>query len=708
MMYRNGFTSWVGLLTWMMVVGGVFGNLVVVSESRTGIVSSPEGFHAGFSPGVVGRIDRLVLNQDLGFDDAKFWPNVRLDQGELVVSSGGGIGGMRKTERELVIPDKLGKRAVVTFGGTVNVTFEGLSFLVEQSRAGLEQGLVGMWDVDGDGAHVLYDACTFAVDEMAFAVLNNTEGLIWNVVAQGLVGSVSKGPFTYRNVVFKDHKSWVEAPKKVIKVKDPLDVTWLREIQESQASRLEVHLTTDLSVDLCMLANASNGYLTGPIPVRRPVVIQAHRHVLKFSPQVVQQGFLKIDRHPLMIKRAVLDFQEVDTRAIKALNGCHIWGCSLAFSAFPMESQGLACTLSLKNSTVVTPGGINDKPEGSPISFPTVVSSGFCLLNVDFSSDPNLSHSVPPFTCRTPESLVIAGVNAGPDRALGSIEITVIALLVAGIIAVAICLVIAFGLSANKWKMRNQFMRTFAKKAPETSSSDGLPDSIVVSPDPEMGMYAPHIDMDFKLVTDKAPMWIFEEIFNQSNYERDNSFVLGEQIAAGGFGVVYKGTWKGIPVAIKTVVFQDKGRKELQQNKERARAIVEAAISSSVAHPNIVQTYAFSFKRVSKRGMVDEVSENDKTPHVGSVKKIKHPPRLTNWKLYMVQVSLRTNSGTKSLHMHHREYLPVIGKLVTCFINFLNRGPSFDGNSPKRLQVNAHCDVYHVQRDNICSPEHCS
>lgn len=662
--------SWVGLLTWMMVWGGVLGNLVVVSESKTGIVSSPEGFHAGFTPGVAGRINRLVVNLDLWFDDARFWPNVRLDHGELVVSSGGFDGG-EKMVRELVIPEKAMKRAVVTFGGSSNITFEGLSFLIERSSKELDQGLVGLWNVDGNDAQVLYDKCTFAVDQRAFDILNNTQGLIWDE-AQGLVGSVSHGPFTYQNSVFKLQKSWVEAPREVIRVKDPKDVSWLKEIQRPGASRLEVHLTTDISVDLCMLANASNGKLSGPIPVKRPVVIQAHNHILQFSPEVVQHGFLKIDQYPLMLKRAVLDFQDVDTRTIRTLNGCHIWGCSLAFSAFPTESQGLACTLSMKNSTVITPGGIHDKPESSPISFPTVVSSGFCLLNVKFSTDNSLSHSVPSFPCKNSDAYAIAGVNSSdPNRALGSIEITVIALLVAGIIAVAICLIVAFGLSANKWSLSNQFMQKFVKKAPTSSSSDGLPDSIVVSPDPEMGIYAPRIDMDFKLMTDKAPMWIFEEIFNQSNYQRDHSFVLGEQIAAGGFGVVYKGTWKGIPVAIKTVVFQDKGHKELQQNKERARAIVEAAISSSVAHPNIVQTYAFSFKRVSKRSTADEDSEkqlNVKTPHAGSAKKINRPRRLTNWKLYMVQVSRIIN--TKPSSEHGREPFTALIVFTIFFVYF--------------------------------------
>jgi len=46
---------------------------------------------------------------------------------------------------------------------------------------------------------------------------------------------------------------------------------------------------------------------------------------------------------------------------------------------------------------------------------------------------------------------------------------------------------------------------------------------------------------------------------------------------------VYRGTWRNLPVAVKTVVFQDQ---TCGSEKAQKRAITEAAITSSVSHPN--------------------------------------------------------------------------------------------------------------------------
>lgn len=59
---------------------------------------------------------------------------------------------------------------------------------------------------------------------------------------------------------------------------------------------------------------------------------------------------------------------------------------------------------------------------------------------------------------------------------------------------------------------------------------------------------------------------------------------------------MYKGRWRGLPVAIKTVMFQDL---EGQNSKQRERAVYEAAISSSVVHRNVVQTYNYFFRRLT-------------------------------------------------------------------------------------------------------------
>ncbi|KAG2428190.1 hypothetical protein HXX76_011870 [Chlamydomonas incerta] len=62
--------------------------------------------------------------------------------------------------------------------------------------------------------------------------------------------------------------------------------------------------------------------------------------------------------------------------------------------------------------------------------------------------------------------------------------------------------------------------------------------------------------------------------------------VLGK----GSFGVVYMGTWRGLRVAVKTLVVHDAllGR----EGRQRHRAILEAAISKSLQHPHCISTYA--------------------------------------------------------------------------------------------------------------------
>eukprot|EP00803_Ostreobium_quekettii_P010200 evm.model.scf_1470.2 EVM.evm.TU.scf_1470.2 scf_1470:13217-18807(-) len=108
----------------------------------------------------------------------------------------------------------------------------------------------------------------------------------------------------------------------------------------------------------------------------------------------------------------------------------------------------------------------------------------------------------------------------------------------------------------------------------------------------------------------------------------DTPAKIERQIAVGGCGVVYKGTWKGVPVAIKTVVFQDL---EDMVSRQRQRAVLEAAISSSVAHRNIVQTYSYSFKRLEATTI--QPLEKRKYPII-----VKESMEGTvDWKLYIVQ-----------------------------------------------------------------------
>ncbi|GAX80144.1 hypothetical protein CEUSTIGMA_g7582.t1 [Chlamydomonas eustigma] len=70
---------------------------------------------------------------------------------------------------------------------------------------------------------------------------------------------------------------------------------------------------------------------------------------------------------------------------------------------------------------------------------------------------------------------------------------------------------------------------------------------------------------------------------------------LMELMGEGSYGKVFRGKWKGHEVAVKSMVLPIK----LSGAEHRERmAIMEAAISSSLSHPNIVKTHTYSLKPV--------------------------------------------------------------------------------------------------------------
>ena len=63
---------------------------------------------------------------------------------------------------------------------------------------------------------------------------------------------------------------------------------------------------------------------------------------------------------------------------------------------------------------------------------------------------------------------------------------------------------------------------------------------------------------------------------------------LQEQVGKGGFGAVYKGTWRGAIVAVKHAICNVEDAESLEQS------IREVVLSKKLSHPNVVQTYAWT------------------------------------------------------------------------------------------------------------------
>ena len=95
-----------------------------------------------------------------------------------------------------------------------------------------------------------------------------------------------------------------------------------------------------------------------------------------------------------------------------------------------------------------------------------------------------------------------------------------------------------------------------------------------------MALSPTHSILDSSCTSKAATSWFKMVCMQVSMDEID----LAEQIGKGGFGAVYKGTWRGAPVAVKYAVCN------VQDADSIEGAIREVVLSKKMSHPHVVST----------------------------------------------------------------------------------------------------------------------
>eukprot|EP00878_Enallax_costatus_P007009 GHUV01007345.1.p1 GENE.GHUV01007345.1~~GHUV01007345.1.p1 ORF type:complete len:1094 (+),score=299.39 GHUV01007345.1:294-3575(+) len=84
-----------------------------------------------------------------------------------------------------------------------------------------------------------------------------------------------------------------------------------------------------------------------------------------------------------------------------------------------------------------------------------------------------------------------------------------------------------------------------------------------------------------------------------------DELVLQSVLGEGSYGKVFKATWKGTVVAVKIMVLPSY---MTGKEKREKMAVMETAISSSLSHPNVVQTYTYAVEPVRSNTAIGDRS----------------------------------------------------------------------------------------------------
>ncbi|KAJ9524676.1 hypothetical protein QJQ45_024241, partial [Haematococcus lacustris] len=105
---------------------------------------------------------------------------------------------------------------------------------------------------------------------------------------------------------------------------------------------------------------------------------------------------------------------------------------------------------------------------------------------------------------------------------------------------------------------------------------------------------------------------------------------ISDVLGAGAHGVVYRGEWRGRPVAVKCLLFQE------HRIHTKRQALQEAAINTKLAHPNIVNTYTFDLRAVGTNNdmLVAKSALEKKDGHMSIA---EDQAVAGDWKMYIVQ-----------------------------------------------------------------------